>query len=1046
MGIGVSSPGIVGRSQELNALSGALLRATGGEPSLIVAGGAAGVGKSRLVAEFSDRAVLNGARVLTGHCLELAGGGLPFGPIAAILRDLARTTSADRLVDVLGPARAELARLVPELAAIRDVSPAAVAATTDGVDIDPGRAQARLFEYLLGVFGRLGSEAPTVLILEDVQWIDPATRDLVSFLASNLRNERVLIVMTSRSEHLPRSHPHAAWLAELGRNPRSRLLNLEPFSPAETATQLGAILDAEPDADLVARIHRRSEGNPLFNEELLAAIRSGTSSLPAILSDALGAKIRALPPRTVEVLRVAAVASRSFDERFIAAILGGAEEDYLDPVRDAVVGQVLVAGPMHYNFRHGLFAEAIEADLTPGERRSLHGRIAAALDARPDLAEGGPGSVAGEAADHWRAADRPAEAYRSAVQAGLAASAMYAYRVAFERWEQALAIGERVDPAQRLEFLVAVGLDESDLLIRAAQVAALSEDHERAIELAERAITPIDAAAESARSAVLRSDYARILWAAGRFERAHEMLREAAQLVEGAGTVADRARVMGRYAAMLLWRGRLEEGVAVAREAVDSARRSGLRAVEVEALDVLGNGLWFAGSINEAIERLREARQADVDSGSVEELLFVSDSLAECLVDADRLEEAIVVASQGEADARRFGLSRTYGAMFRGNAGLAMFGLGRWREAEAMTAQEMVGHGRVWGMSVRARLLAATGNAPGARAIMASVAADFPEGLPDLGKLECALPTAELLLVEGDLEGALAAALGGLDVAWPHVGLRLGLAAVGMRAAADLVQGSRARRDGEVIARATAAAERCLAEVGEQRMILGGWDPPTPSKLATADLARAEMARLNGTPDPEQWAAIADAFGRVPMPYPAAYAYYRQAEALLVQGGIRATVGDLLRAANEACRDLGAAPLSAAIALLSRHARVELAVAASSSRASEPLTPAPSPGRATSGRTARVGPGGNDLGLSARELEVLRLVAAGRTNGQIAMALYISPKTASVHVTHILDKLGAGNRVEAAMIAARMGLLEREAAPGRHAGRDSGSRDQAKPS
>ena len=321
-----------------------------------------------------------------------------------------------------------------------------------------------------------------------------------------------------------------------------------------------------------------------------------------------------------------------------------------------------------------------------------------------------------------------------------------------------------------------------ELLIRAARVAALSQEHDRAVALAGQALASIDSSAASGRSGVLRSEYARILWAAGRFEPAHEMLREAAQLVEATGTVADRARVLSRYATLFWWRGRFEEEVATAREAVEAARQSGLRAVEIEALDALGNGLWFTGSIREAIQRLTEARQAAVDSGSVEEQLFVSDSLAECLVDADHLEEALAVATLAEEEGRRHGIDRPYGAMFRGNAGLALFCLGRWAEAEALTDHGMdVGHGRVWGLSVRARLLAAMGRAADSRAVMAAVEAMFPEGLPEALRLECALPAAELRLMDGDAQGALDAVLAAprpaMDVRWPASEPGLGWAA-----------------------------------------------------------------------------------------------------------------------------------------------------------------------------------------------------------------------------------------------------------------------------
>ena len=197
MGMGVSSPRIIGRSEELGALSNAIARATAGDPGIVVVAGAAGVGKSRLIAEFSARANALGARVLVGDCLELVGGGLPFGPLAAILRDIARTTGQERLDQLFGPDRGEFARLVPELGLAPDPGSAPGRDALAGSDVDSSRAQARLFEHLLALLGRLGNEAPTAVVLEDVHWIDPATRDLVSFLARNLKVQRVLLVLTS---------------------------------------------------------------------------------------------------------------------------------------------------------------------------------------------------------------------------------------------------------------------------------------------------------------------------------------------------------------------------------------------------------------------------------------------------------------------------------------------------------------------------------------------------------------------------------------------------------------------------------------------------------------------------------------------------------------------------------------------------------------------------------------------------------------------------------------------------------------------------------
>jgi ATP/maltotriose-dependent transcriptional regulator MalT len=1012
MSAGVSSPQIVGRAKELAVLSDALASAVDGNPSVVMVLGVSGVGKTRLVTEFGEAARAQDVRVLVGNCLELATGDLPLGPVATILRDLVRTTGQDRVATMLGGARDELARLVPALGSSDTAAEIVEDPRIGGdPDLDRREAQSRLFEQLLDVLSRMSIERPTAAVLEDVQAADPATRDLISFLLHNFRDERVLLILTFRTEHLPRRHPLIGWIAELGRHPRTTTVTLEPLSPLETSMQVEAILGGTSDDQLASRIHERSGGNPLFTEELVAAAGSGSATLPDLLSEMLLAKVRALPDPSAEVLRAAAVVRRPFDEGLLAAVLGGAEGDYLIPVRQAVDGQVLVADDAGYRFRHGLFAEAIVGDLTSGERRDLHGRIAAALEARPGPA-GGVRWVAGEAARHWQAADRPTEAYRSSIEAALASSALRASTSALEYWEMALKLRDRVESDRRTEILAAHGLDDIEVLVRGAWAADLVGRNDRAIELAERALGMIDPSSDPARAGTLRADYGQLLWYAGHFALAERALEEAAALVGPDTAMRDRAKVLGRFAAVQFWRGRFGPAIELAREAVEAARESGLRAVEVEALGILGDALHFAGSSREAIDRLGEARQTAADAGSVEGLLFATDSLAECLVDTDHLEEAIVVANRGGDDARRFGLDRRFGAMFRGQAGWALFELGRWVEAEDTMRQGLdIGHGRVWGLSVRARLLAALGRTDEASASLAAILEMFPEGLPDLARLELVRSGVEVLLIQGDLTGAIEMATQALGGEYPSVGLRLGIATSGLRAAADLADSARARRDVSAASEAAAAGEILGAEVARQRSILAGWPEPTPSKVAAAQLADAELARLAGASDPDLWAAIEVAYERVPMPFPAAYARYRRAEALLVKDRTKTIPTDLLRAANATCTSLGAAPMVASIESLARRARIDLIAPGS-----VPLEPSPSvmPAPAKDRR--------DDLGLSARELEVLALVADGRTNGEIARALFISTKTASSHVTHILDKLGATNRVEAAVIAERAGL------------------------
>jgi predicted ATPase len=181
------SPVLVGRRDELSGLGAALQRAEGGEATIVLVGGEAGVGKTRLVEEAAASAAQAGARVLVGGCVELGGDALPFAPLVDALRSLARSTPEPQLAELLGPARRELARLLPELD-----PDAALAASVDG-----GRTS-QLLELVLGVLGRLAAERPLMLVIEDLHWADASTLDLVALLVRALRGVRVLLVVTYR--------------------------------------------------------------------------------------------------------------------------------------------------------------------------------------------------------------------------------------------------------------------------------------------------------------------------------------------------------------------------------------------------------------------------------------------------------------------------------------------------------------------------------------------------------------------------------------------------------------------------------------------------------------------------------------------------------------------------------------------------------------------------------------------------------------------------------------------------------------------------------
>src|SRR5689334_19699177 len=463
----VSSSVFVGREQELAALEAALARADAGEGSVVLLAGESGIGKSRLIGELTERARASGATVLTGECLELAEGELPFAPIVGALRSLGR----DQVEELIGPAHDELARLLPELA-----TGAPQGAGADGAF----GSQSRLFEQLLGVLSALGREAPVLLVVEDLHWADRSTRDFISFLVRNARRERLALVASYRSDELHRRHPLRPFVLELERSGQAVRVELRPFGREELSQQVAAIRGATADPLLVEELLNRSEGNPFFTEELLAAATSTAgSTLPQSLRDALLLRVEGLSEAAQSLLRIAAVAGRTIDHLLLEAVAELPDAELHDALREAVAAYVLVNDPAStgYSFRHALLREAVYEDLLPGERRTLHISLANALEKQPELA----GSRAGSAAEL-------AHALPASIRVGMEAESVRALAEAALQYERALEIWDvAADAAGELP------LDRFAVTRRAAEAQSLGGDRDRAIALARSLIDLIDA-------------------------------------------------------------------------------------------------------------------------------------------------------------------------------------------------------------------------------------------------------------------------------------------------------------------------------------------------------------------------------------------------------------------------------------------------------------------------------------------------------------------------------------------------------------------------
>jgi DNA-binding CsgD family transcriptional regulator len=991
MGGRVASPTLVGRVEELGVLEAAQGRAANGEPAVVLVGGEAGIGKTRLVAELTDRCRLPGARVLVGGCLPIGGDGLPYAPIVEALRPLPGELGVGTVRRLVGPSWSELARLLPSLG-----EPASGPADQS--------AQARLFELLLGLLGRLAEQAPVLLVVEDLHWADRSTRQLLGFLVRNLRFERLLVVVTYRSDE-PDPDRLGPYLAELARSGRVERLELDRLDRAATLAQLTGILGAAPAADLVEAVFARSEGNPFFTEELLAALRAGSGGLPVTVRDLLRGRVKDLPEQPRRVLGVAAVAGRQVSHRLLAAVAGLDDQQLEGALRQVVARQLLVTGPGQggYQFRHALLWEVVDAGLLPGERARLHAGYAHALTKQPDLATGAPAAAAAELAAHWDAAGELVRALPARVQAGLAAERARAFAEAARHYQRALELWERVaDPGRP------VGLDRVELLARAAAAVALTGAAGDAVGLLQDALSRLDPGADPVRAAVLLARLGTHRRVAGDEAGALAALTQAEGLVTGAPPSPEVARVLGACAYGQLLRARPEQAIACAEAAIGAARAVGARAEEAAALRVLAAGLANLGGLERALDLLLEARRLAEEVGDAEAIVGTYMTTGHLLGWAGREQKALQDAQQGYRRARELGLERATGSFVAGNLGFRLLETGRWGECEQLTREALASD--TWGAFnlrvVRGVLLARRGEFTAAREELDLALRLSPPYLRD----SVWLGQAEFGLWAGRQDQAATAVAEGLrgwaerdpastqthpdDSEWYPLALRL---------EADRAEQAAARQAGEEVADAQRRAAPLVAELDR----LQAADPPQaryPYVNGNLLLARAEQSRLEGRSDPQRWRAAAAAWEQMEHPFEAAYARFREAEALLAAGFSRPQAEQALRSAHQTAVALGAAPLRREIELLAKRGRLRLDDHTDRAATSKVPSPAAS------------------LGLTRREAEVLALVAKGRTNQQIGQELFITQGTAGVHVSRILTKLGVANRVEAAAIAHRLGL------------------------
>ena len=935
----------VGRVRELAELGRALGAARAGSGTAVLVAGEAGIGKTRLASELAARARDEGFEVLLGRAIDLVGTELPYQPFAEALRPLG---------------------------------------AFEQVDGWAAGSQLRLFQETLALLGERAAAAPVLLVLEDLHWADTSTLDLVVFLAHDLGGRRVVLLATYRAEELSSAERVRRLADGVRRSGAALVLELGPLDREELAVLLAARADAAPPAALRDAIVARSEGNPYFAEELLAAAGAAGGELPRGLRELLLQRVAQLDPAAQGLLRLAAAAGRDVGYPLLRAVAGLPELDVRGSLRQAVEHGVLVADQAtgSFRFRHALLAEAVYATILPGEREELHARLAEEL-ARSATA--GPA----ELAPHWAAAGRTAEALAASVEAARQAQAVFGRAEALAHLERALALWHAVPDAAAL-----ARLDLAELCSWAAELASQVGTAPRPVELARRAIELVGAD-DPHRAALLHVSLGEYLYETGSNDAALSAFERAVELVPAQPPSPERAYSLGTLAGGLMVAWRFAESLPIGEQALALARGVGAHEAEVRALTVLGGDLAYLGRGEEGIAHFRQALQLAEEIGDHIGLERAYINFTDALTMLGRPRESTRLGQAGLEVMRRYGIDS---ALLVSNQTEALLAIGDWDEAEKLSNASLRGSTAFPYVLLmfRAGLELGRGDFDAARAHLEAASATLREDRV-LGLYDAYL--ADLAFWERRWTDADAAIQDGLAQArWREAAqIRVQLCAKGLRAQAELAALARARHDTGAVGDQLRRARSLLTDA---RHAADEASPVTPNATGWRALAEAEYERARGAARPDLWADAAATWERLERPPLAAYCRWRQAEALVAAGASRTEASGPLRQAHAVAARIGAQPLVRELTLLAERARLD-------------PTPDASPPQTKQGLEEL-------LGLTPREAEVLTLVARGCTNREIADTLVISVRTAGVHVSHILRKLGAPNRQEAAAIAHRL--------------------------
>ncbi|MFC7490740.1 MULTISPECIES: helix-turn-helix transcriptional regulator [unclassified Knoellia] len=973
---------LVGRDADLARVAEILHLDDPGGVGVVVSGDA-GIGKSSLLARVSADAESAGWSVAWGHCVGQSGSGVAYLPFTELL--LRIELLAPEAVEQVVSTRPALAVLLPGR---REAA-------------SPTHSAGQVAEAVHALLTAAGRIAPLLVIIEDAHWADPSSRDLMTLLLTRGFASPVALVVTYRSDDLHRRHPLHETLAIWARIAGVERHDLQPLADSairDIVTDVQGGTPAQPGASAISdrtvgEIARRAEGNPFFAEELAASAVSGRP-MTGGLGRVLGARVEQLDPAAQQVVRTMAIAGRTVGHELLQRVTGLSESELEAALANAIEHHVVEARwPPAYAFRHALLGETITDDLLPGERLRLHRAYAGALADDPTL---GPAS---ELARHAAASGDLATAVAAARGAARADLAVGGPVNALQHLEQALG-WLREDAEERDE----VSLEASDAALTAGDVV-------RSVQLLRDRIEhpgPGQTAVMRARLLATCANRGRLIDLAFA-ETAPQMTQEAMTIVP-AGDSPDRLFVLIAHMQQLVDTRHYTEAADLGEEATALAERLDLPNALTEIRAVMSRVIEVHDDLD-ALERHIDGLLADLGARPDPLRVRIHHQAATMHHRRGRLGQALESYDRGAALASQLHMDwAPFGLESRLVGGLTAYEIGDWDGARRrlhVTDPYLQQPGRSYFEAALMNVRAGRGEPIGEDEITAVREWWHVDGF---GIVQLVMPAVEHYGHSGDLARALDIAedaVGQLERTWGrfHAIVRLAALVAGQAAtrapALDATLLRRARADLEtmvdkvdaiVAGPARGLFEPTTEAIEETNTETWAWD----ARLR-AELLRLQWRSGHGAPPTAEamvaaWQESVAAFDRYGHAYETARSRARLAAALKAAGdgaGSRREA-DLAR---EVATRLGAAPLLAELD--------DLAAAT-----------------AANGTT-----GAGPDALTPREQEVLELVARGLSNGQVGQQLFISTKTASVHVSRILAKLGAASRTEAAAIARDRGLV-----------------------